>query len=228
MRITESGPPPWRPGVRSSGRPGPGSADHEGHVPAHHRGSPITGPQTAKLEALDQPTAILVAAVIAVAGYMVNHTLRRWAERKRAEERAVAGLAGAAMVFQQLGQFRESFGTGPAWRQLLLGKGRSMPDGLACRIAERGLDSLDEVVRAHGALLQHARARLADAASDVLDACIRVGENWDNPNVNDVRAADRELGRARIRLFEVSRGRRSARWRLGRPAVFDNIEGRGS
>jgi hypothetical protein len=81
-----------------------------------------------------------------------------------------------------------------------------MPGELAYRIAERGLESLDEVVRAHGALLQHAHAPLCDAASDVLDACIRVGEGWNCRNIQEARAADRELRRARLRLFELSWG----------------------
>lgn len=175
---------------------------------------------------VSQAIAIVIASAIAVGGYFVSHSLGRRADRKQAEERAVANLATAAMAVLSMSRFQEAFGKGPRWRQLLPGSPPAMPRDVAIRVMERGFDRLDDVVRAHGELLQHARADLVDVATDVLDACIAVTEAWGSAEGADVDCAttQRDLGRARLRLLRASRGSRSRRWWLGRPALLNNLD----
>ncbi len=173
---------------------------------------------------MSQANAIVVAALIAIVGYLVNHGLGRWAERRRSEEQAVTDLATTAMAVQGIVRFGHAFADGPLWRQLFVDRRPAVPREAAIAIMERGLAKIDEVVRAHGELIQHARADLVDAAGDVLNASLAISAAWDGTKDVDVDAAEYRLGQTRLRLLRTSRGRRAWRWRLGTPSLFDNID----
>jgi hypothetical protein len=186
----------------------------------------LTNPQDRELTdgTMSEATAILIAAGLATAGYLLNHALGRWAERRRAEEAAVTELTTATLSLIGISQLRRNFAEGRSWRQLLPGSPPAMPDVLALQVIELFHARTNEAARAHGHLIQHARASLVDAADEVFDAAAALADAWEKPaDTAALDAAEHELGQARLRLHRLSRGRRSAGWRLGRPALFNNI-----